>query len=263
MTLQASGSMTGANIRDELRQSGGSLVFPSATTRWLADKPSGNLVLPNDYYNKTAIKQVSTIDTRGASTSSFSGTMTYGPDFPGRWIICCVCCMASGGSSILVNALSLSGITAAQGSGWNQFDGSMANTQGIAWANPTGTSGTYVVTMNRAATDCFIRVYSVSNLGGTSSGNSNGQNSTNNVFTTINTPSNSIIIAAGFQRDYAGGTYTFTGATKNTEIVLGYNAWYGTAITNRIGVQAGRSMGVSNSGGAISFMSTAAQTFGG
>lgn len=263
MTLQSSGSMTGADIRNELRQNGGNLVFPDATTRWLADKPSGNLVLPTDYYNRIAIKQVATIDTRGASTTSFSGTMNYGPDFPGRWIICCVCCMTSGGSNVLVNALSLSGITAAQGAGWNQFDGSMANTHGIAWANPTGTSGTYVVTMSRTTTDCFIKVYAVSNLGGTTNGNSNGQNGTNNVFTTINTPSNSIIIATGFQRDYAGGTYTFTGATKNTEQVLGYNAYYGTAIINRIGVQTGRTMGISNVSGAISFMSTAAVTFGG
>lgn len=263
MTLQSSGSMTGQNIRDELRQSGGSLVFPSATTRWLADKPSGNLVLPNDYYNRIAIKQPSTIDIRGASTASFSGTMTYGPDFPGRWIIICIVVMASGGSTIPINSISLSGITVSLGPAWGQFDGAMANTQGIAWANPTGTSGTFVVTCGRAATDCFIKVYSVSNLGGTSHFNSNGAASTNNIFTTVNTPSNSIVIATGFQRDYAGGTYTFTGATKNSEQVIGYNAYFGTAIINRLGVQTGRSVGVSNVSGAISFMSTAAVTFGG
>lgn len=262
MTLQSSGTMTGADIRNELRQSGGNLVFPSATTRWLADKPSGNLVLPTDYYNKIAIKRVDTIDVRGASTSSFSGTMDYGPDFPGRWIIVCICCLGSGGSVLSTNAMSISGITMAMGPGWAQNDASMANTNGIAWANPTGTSGSYTITMNRNATDCFMQVYSVSNLGGTVSQNSNGT-SGNNVFTTVNTPSNSIIIASGFQRNYSGGTYTFTGANKNTEQTLGYTTWYGTAIINRLGVQAGRSMGISNVSGSTSFITIAAVTLGG
>src|ERR1044072_2277798 len=166
MTLPASGGITGQQIRDELRQTGGNVVFGDATTRWLANQ-SGSVVIPTDYYSKTAVKNVYTaFPGIGASSAIF--TVQLGADFPNRRLIICVAVIASGvASQIVINSGSLGGFSLTLGPGQAWFNASVNISTGILYApvgSPTGTSATLNIACNQTIASIRVVVYSVSNI---------------------------------------------------------------------------------------------------
>lgn len=265
MTIAGTGSITGQIIRDEIRQSGGNIVFGDATTRWLADKPTGNIVIPTDYYNKTAVKRTHQSNTSGSGTV-YNVVVDLGVDFgANRRIVICVCALAAASASqLLISGATLGGVGITQGPGQAWFNPGTNLTMGIFTATAgaiTGTSATLSTTFNQSVTRYRIVVYSLSNIGTIHSQNQNGSAASVSLSTTVNVVANGVVISCGAKSDCPAGNLTLTGVIEDTDIEPGGNVRFATGFQNRLGVQTGRSCGISGTGGA-EILGVAAISFG-
>ena len=266
MTLQSSGSMTGADIRNELKQSGGNLVFPDVTTRWLADQSSGSLILPTHYYGKTAIKRVHSELLTGNSTV-FSTTANLGLEYPGRLLVICVGVVATSNASqiftsgnIILGDLS---VPASNGPGQAWFNGGVNILTGIVWGTTTGTTRGFQMTCNQNMANLQLVIYSVAGTQG-SAQNSSGSGSNTSASTTLNVTAGiggGVVIMSGLKASAPGQSFTYTsGANKDTDQDIGNNVRYSTGFLNRIATNA--SHGLSwTCGGAANICAVAGVTF--
>lgn len=254
MTLQASGSMTGADIRNELRQSGGDLTFPDATTRWLSEKPSGSLTLPTDFYSQTAVKNVHTSFPGIGANSAVVG-VNLGTDFPNRRLIVCVAVIATGvASQILVNSATLGAASLTSGPGQAWFNASRNITSGIFYApvgSPTGTSATLTVNCNQSIASIRIVIYSVSNIPTIYAARQGGAASGTGASVSPDLPvdTNGVVIASFLKGNSGGGGISMSGVIEDTDSNLG-TCQYATGFQNRLSFQAGRPISFSGSGAA-------------
>lgn len=259
MTLQTSGSMTTQQIKDELRQPVGNLTFPDPTTRWLSEKPSGSLVLPTDFYNKIAVKQVDFISIPGP-ISSFTSPINFGIDYPGRSIILVpVAIKNSSDPSINFNTFTVnSGSVPTLVDSRRYWDGvGSSGLQGIGMVQPTGTSGTTSITFSTTVDNAFIWVFSASNMGNTdfsSDGNGAGSGLTSLSLFSVSVPSNGLFMIVGLKSN--SSVYSMVGANKiidvgtgSFRITIGY--------TNRLPTEVNRPAGLSWTGASGAVISAA------
>lgn len=251
MTLQSSGSMTGADIRGELRQTGGNLVFPDATTRWLADKPSGSLVLPTDYYSKTAVKLVHSADILSGGQSSWSFLAQFGPTFPTRLMIILLGLYTPVNVGIAVTGFTIGGFSP------TGVDNRFANDAlgGVYAAcgyliNTVNSTGTVSLTFNTNITEGYFRMYSVANASiVTANGSGGGGLSALNYNVNIN--SNAYLFSIGMKSGgtdivYLGGTERENAQLSGSRLVVGWN--------NRLVTQASRPLSMTAGGPASAFV---------
>lgn len=138
MTLPASGSITIAQIMAEIGDSF-PVTIPNANWRTLAGKPTGSLVIPNDFWGKSW-RSVTLVDT----SSSASEVVSYGEDVSGRWIVI----LAVGGNDGSEYALSatISGVAGTVIEEHSGGNGSGTSTgTAIIVGQPSGTSGTVTI----------------------------------------------------------------------------------------------------------------------
>lgn len=262
MTLQASGSITSTDIRNEIRQVGGNLVFPDITTRWLTEKPAGSIVLPTDLYGKRGVKNEDTVSVISGGSNPLAALADIGADYPNRMVVACLCAIGSGGSILQTTNISLGGIAMTKASGWAHFDGSIATSQGIAYgAGPVGQStASFAVSFNRPATNLFARIYSFPNIGAVINQNEHGSTSAS-VSANIDIGSNAIAFINAVKLNSFGVNFTFTGATEEFDSDIGGNVHHGVAVINRLPTQVNRTMSCTSTGGA-QLMSIASISFG-
>ncbi len=259
MTLQSSGSMTGADIRGELRQTGGDLVFPDPTTRWLADKPSGSIIIPTDYYSKTAVKLVHSQDISSGGQSSWSFLAQFGPTFPTRLMIIQLGLFTTINTGINVTGFTIGGVTP------TNADTRFANDAlgGVYAAcgympNTVNTTGTVSLTFNTNITEGYFRMYSVATASIlTSNGTGGGGLSALNY--NININSNAYLFSIGMKSGvtdivYLGGTERENAQLSNSRLVIGWD--------NRLVTQTNRPLSMTAGGPASAFVGTSL-SFGG
>lgn len=252
MALQASGSMTGQDIRNELRQSGGDLVFPDPTTRWLADKASGNLILPTDYYNKVAVKLTHQESISG-SGATWNVNVDLGIDFPTRRLVVCLGALAATNSSQVLTAgpNTLGGQTLTSGPGQAWFNVNRNELGGILYTAPgavTGTTGNLHIVFNQSVIRFRCVVYAISNIPTLFHSNFNGSASATSTSTTVNVDTNGVVVAMGFKEQATA--MTLTGVVEDTEALVGGTMDMVTGWQNRLSSQTGRSISVSGNAAA-------------
>ncbi|MGO8242939.1 hypothetical protein [Rhizobium johnstonii] len=263
MTLQASGSMTGADIRDELRQSGGDLVFPDPTTRWLADLSAGSVIIPTDYYGKAAVKQTDAQNVVGSGTT-WNVTVNLGIDFPGRrFVVCIIGYAASTASQVLVvGPNTLGGQTITLGPGQARFNPSTNVAGGILYSSPsavTGTSGTLHIVFNQTVIRFRCVVYSISNISTLFHSNSTGSGSATSLNTTVNVDTNGVVVAMAFKDNAT--SMTLSGVVEDSDAGSGGNVRMVTGWENRLASQTARPIGTTGQG-AADLMGLAVISFG-
>lgn len=221
MTLPASGGMTGAQIRTELGQVGGNLVFPDPTTRWLSEVPTGSLILPTDFYSKVSVKTVTgqRQQALGGSGSVTWVGMPFGIDYPGRVLVACTCLRGVG--SLNVSSVTIGGVSAPggdagfdPGGGLNSIGTGLWSASGI-----TGTSGNVTInftsgTLNYGA----IVMLSMSNA--VNSGAAPGGFGNSTSFSSAQTiPASGIGLMV--VANTSGNTMSLSGITKRVELLAG------------------------------------------
>lgn len=221
MTLPASGGITGAQIRTELGQSGGNLVFPDPTTRWLSEKDTGSIILPTDFYSKTSIKTVTgqRQQALGGSGSVTWVGMPFGIDYPGRVLVACTCLRGVG--SLNQSSVTIGGVAAAGDD--NGFDpGGGGNAIGAGIWSASGVTGTIGnVTINFASGSLnygAIVMLSMSNAvfsGGSPTINGNGSSFSS----ALTVPASGIGIMVVAQT--SGNTMSLSGISKRVEMLAG------------------------------------------
>lgn len=263
MTLPASGTITGADIRNELKQSGGNLVFPDDTTRWLSGVSSGPLVLPTNFYSKRAVKQTWSAHVTGAS-ASLSSTFQLGIDFPGRYIVICVAAIAtSTASQVLINSVTLNGNVFPLGPGQAWFNAGVNIASGIASGTISGTSATLAVNCNQSIQAFVAVLYVLSNPVSIVQQNQQGSASANTAFTTVNVTAGvggGVVIVSCLKASGTGQTMAFSGATSDFQLDIAGGCRYGTAVINRLPTESNHGCGV-NVGGAANICTIAAMSF--
>jgi hypothetical protein len=263
MTIAASGAVSGQNIRDELRQSGGNIVLPDPTTRWLTEKPSGSVIWPTDFYSKMAVKPVHTVQVGGSGTTFTVPNINLGIDFPGRLIVVCISCIAAAtASQILISSVVLGGVTLATGPGQAWFKPAINVSMGIAWNVVSGTSATLQVNFNQTAAVLHCEIYSMSNANTTFATNQSGALSGTSASTTLNIPANGVLFVAGLKSDDSSGVMNFSGANEIVaDAAMGSSVRVGSAVINRLPSETSRLVGIS-CGGANGIVAIAAVSFG-
>lgn len=220
MTLPASGGMTGAQIRTELGQPAGNLAF-TPTVRWLADKPTGDLILPTDLYSKVSVKTVAgqRQQALGGSGSVTWNGMDFGIDYPGRVLVACTCLRGVG--SLNQSSVTIGGVAAAgDDNGYDPGGGGNAIGAGIWSASGvTGTSGNVTInfasgTLNYGA----IVMLSMSNAvfsGGSPTINGNGSSFASSL--TVPAQGIGLMVVA----NTTGNTMSLSGISKRVEMLAG------------------------------------------
>lgn len=139
MTLPSSGGLTIAQILAEIGDSF-PVTIPNANWRTLAQKPSGSLVIPTDFYGKTW-RSATLVHT----SSSASETAQYGADVSGRWIA--VIALGGNDNSAYNLAATISGVAGTVIKRHSSGNGSgPATGTAIIVGQPSGTSGTVTIT---------------------------------------------------------------------------------------------------------------------
>lgn len=263
MTLLASGGMTGQLIRDELRQVGGNVVFGDPTTRWLADKPTGSIVIPTDYYSKAAVKQTHAQSYVG-SGSLWTPTVNLGVDFPGRRFVVCVCALAASTASQLLflgpHTLAGAALTVGPGQAW--FNPSTNVSGGIMYSVPSavvGTSATLSIQFNQSVIRFRTVIYAISNIGTVFDTGFNGSASATSSSTNLNIEANGVAVAMAFKDQTT--TLTLSGVVEDSDAGVGGNVGMVTGWQNRLAVQSNRPIGATGTGVAAIF-GLAAVSFG-
>lgn len=253
MTLPASGALSGQNIRDELRQSGGNIVVPDPTTRWLANKPSGSIIWPNDFHGKQAIRLVYS-GLAGVASTTYSTTVSLGTAFPNRRFVICVAVLGSAVvSQILVTSAFLGGVALTQGPGQAWFNPSVNTTMGIFTGSSggiSGTSSTFGINFNQSASVLRIAIYSISNIGTILSTNQNGSASSTGTSTTVTIGSNGVAVACCLKSNCPAGNLVLTTglSIEDTDVDLGSNVRFATGFENRLLPEAPRAYAMSGTG---------------
>jgi len=251
MTLPASGGITGANIRDELRQSGGNLVFPDATTRWLSEKPSGNLVLPTDFYSKQAVKLVDSKSFGGGS--SFSTTINLGPDYPGRSILCIAAAFRNGvGYDMHINLFQINSSSLEVLDGRFGFTGAgtpVSMALGVGGSTASGTSATLGIGFANTVSAAYVAVYAIASRGSNSPSANGTVGTSSSASVNANVPTdNAYFVVTGLKQNVPGGDMAVNGADEKVDADLGGGIRWCIGISNRLPTQVGRSGGFTTSG---------------
>ncbi|WP_150131648.1 hypothetical protein [Rhizobium leguminosarum] len=244
MTLPASGGMTGAQIRTELGQPGGNLDF-TPTVRWLADKPTGDLILPTDLYSKVSVKTV-TGQRQQALGSTGSVTwvgMPFGIDYPGRVLVACTCLRGSG--TLDQTSVTIGGVAAAGGDAGLDPGVGLSIGAGIWSASGvTGTSGNVTINFTSGTLDYgAIVMLSMSNAvfsGGSPVINGNGSSFASAL--TVPAQGIGLMVVA----NTTGNSMSLSGITKRVEMLAGSFA-FAVCYNNKM---AGGSTAVSGNFGA-------------
>lgn len=254
MTLPAAGPYNGSEIRSELRQSGGNIVIPDPTTRWLTDKAAGSIQYPTDFYSKTAIKRTHNEIVIGSSTV-YNSVTNLGIDFPNRRFVICVCAYAAGVASQVTTSgtATLGGQTLTLGPGQAWFNPSVNILTGIFIAAPgavTGTSATISVGFNQTVTRFSYVVYAISNIGNTFNTNSNGGQPLTFTGTNVAVDTNGVIIASIMKSSCPAGNISMSGIIEDVDQDIGGNVRHATGFQNRLSVEASRAVNMSGTGSA-------------
>lgn len=260
MTLQSSGSMTFADINNELRSSG-TLVFPDARTRWLAEVPSGNLVLPTNFYSKQAVKLVhSAVDTVDRSGSYTFSSCDFGIDYTGRTLVAVTALFAGSDQVLSQTSVTIGGSSAAGG---NNGDGDPAGGLvpasavgcGVWAAKPAGTSGSVVVNFT-SGTAGAAALYLFSLAGAASAtphGQTSGITSDNPDFPsgdsgTLAVAANGVVVG-GVARAVNTGAITLTGLTEVAQVTVDGSHRIVVGVANRLSVDAAYAVGFTTGSG--------------
>lgn len=225
MTLQASGPMSGADIRGEMRIAG-NLDVTGPYLRFLSDKAAAPVTWPTDFYSKAGVRLV---DARGfGSASLYSFTGNFGIDYPGRTIFVVAGFYHTGLLDMRPVALSIGGTIVSNtpsggnstptdsGAGTFGAGGSLAFVSGQL--SPSGTSGGVAVSLGSAADAGAFYIFSISNaaLGSTASGNSIGSTG---MTLPVNVPNNGIVFGVSGKTN--PNTTAMTGVTKVVDQAIG------------------------------------------
>lgn len=228
MTMQASGSMTTAQIRDELRLPS-LITIPDQSTRWLTDKAAGNLVMPTDFYSKEGIKIVASTGQTGFSTVHNFGVLNFGPDYPGRTIRMLIFMYRKDGgldlSGSQVQNITLGNVNPANigcTSVWPSTAGIEAMRFASPASTPTGTSGTVSFT---TTSNCHAEVHllSIANAGANVNGAAD-TSSTGKATYTVNltgTATNGYVFAAFMNHADSTGGFTAGVDAKYSAVIFG------------------------------------------
>lgn len=253
MTIQSSGSMLyPATLNGELRRSG-SLTTPDAMTRWLAEVPTGPVVIPTDFYDKSAVKLVASYGHGSAATSFSQSGVNFGPAYSGRRIIIVVNTAFNAAHSLDMTSVSIGGQTGS-GADHGTLEPSIPGSAGVGifMANPSGSSGT--ISFN-TANNARARVWVLSVAGITTRHDYDWSTVLTNPGASrpINIPANGVLIA-GFTR-YSTASHSYGGVTNrgNSEFNVG-TARGSYAWTNRLNAQSGRTVSASSASGTYAFI---------
>lgn len=242
MTIQTSGPMTYPTaLNDELRRTG-PLTTPDAVTRWLAEVPSGPVVIPNDFYSKSAVKLINRY-TSGGTSHLF--TASFGPEYTGRRIVL-VTNLASGNDTPLTMTSVVVGGAPGSGNSNGSFASGVSAGTGIFLANPSGTSGTISFTTANAA-NAQTWVLSVAGITARHDWDIAAIVTNPGGSMSVDVPANGVLIA-GYTRANTGG-HSYTGVTLRDDILFQAGTTRGSfAWTNRLNSQSGRPVTVSPTG---------------
>lgn len=251
MTLQSSGSMTIAEIRAELGMAvGAAITFPSDITRALAGVPSGSMVMPTDFYSKSATKFTETgVDSSSGSTQSVAG-LDFGGAASTRHIIACVH-WEGGSTERTLSSATIGGVSAAirVQSGHSGGSTSVGSAIIIA-AVPTGATGTVSCTFSGSVETMAVGIIRTLGLASASAHDTAtvpGEGDTS-VSGTINVPANGVLVLCGTgSTNTTNGSMTFTGATERYDKNTGFTTFggrYGAAMSEMMSVQSNRAIGL-------------------
>ncbi|TPN11729.1 hypothetical protein [Mesorhizobium sp. B2-1-2] len=260
MTLPSSGSITIAQILNEIGDSY-PVTIPNANWRTLAGKPTGSLVIPTDFYGKSAVAIVDTKGPTAHGTSHNFGTVNFGADGPSRKIVIYV--FGQGKSAGVTPGSDNTGFTNfVAGGAANQFAPNgffyrynLTETDDFAGVNsslfdPVGTSGNVSLTTG-LSTRCSIVVLSILSPAGYFGGEGNDAGGfTNTVSTTTNVSSRGILVAGAIASTTAG--LNMGGVTEQTQINHVGNYWCSVGFNTGLAAQTGRPVSATTTSGANS-----------
>lgn len=248
MTIASSGQLVfPTELNTELRRTG-ALTMPDASTRWLADRPTGALTFPTHFHGKSGFKLVdsvtsfSTIDT----SHSFAG-VSFGPFYTGRRILAVIelrnKAAATTGPNWDLSSVSIGGTSASDSSPYYYQDGGSSTFLiGLGFISigdsMTATSGTISFTSNRQTNARPIAVLSVANIGAaTDTGTAYGAATDPlTVSGGVDTGSNGFIIAASLAFRAGGltnATFSSGGWSELIDLVSNTSYYINVSAKNR------------------------------
>lgn len=250
MTFPASGQIAdfGAELAAELRTSL-PLTLPSDETRWLAEVPSGPMVIPTDFYDKSGVKLVDSYAHDSFSSSHSRANVNFGPVYAGRRIVVCINTSFPVNQSLNIGTVTVGGVSAT-GNDAGSFDGNgRAVGAGIFLANPSGASGT--ISFNTAnPSRAYVWVLSVAGITTLHAREFSHLFNNPGGSVNINVPTNGVLIACYTQ--HSTSSHDYTGVEQRDNSLLDGGRSRGSfGWTNRLNVQSNRTVSVAS--GAIAY----------
>jgi hypothetical protein len=166
MTLPASGTITGAQIRNELGIAAGSSFIVPTDVRVLTGVATGSIVWPNHFWGKSAVSQVATSGPTALGTSHSFPSVNFGVDQPHRTIVVLFFAMdrnTTWPGTVTISNINIGNAATANNVNFWFYQGSAPTTLvGVQTqsASPTGTSGNITCTTSQN-TKMYIVVFSV------------------------------------------------------------------------------------------------------
>jgi hypothetical protein len=163
MTMQASGSMTLAQIADEVDDPIPFVLDPNGSAGWLADRAGLSITMPTHFYSKRALKLM---DQAGddVDDNQFSQVMTFGDYVAGRDMICVVHTRNDDGNSMAITSATLGGTAITFITADSRNGGECGCSIGIASPTTDGT-GTVTINFEHFFTACYVVLISAMNIG--------------------------------------------------------------------------------------------------
>lgn len=270
MTLPSSGPITIGQILAEIGDSY-PVTIPNANWRTLANKPSGSLVIPNDFWGKTwPVKLVaSSVDTTDRSGSYTFAGLNFGDDFTGRTLVALVHLAAGGNVTLDQTPATIGGTTTSGGDAGDLGQGGTpvgAAGGGVWAAKPSGTSGSVVVNFSGgSASACAVYLFAVTDVAsatphafsvgaGGSGGITSDPTYPASMNGTLNVPSGgSAVIFGSATRANNTAAITLVGMTQAYDVTLDGSHRIAGGYAFRLPQETNRSVGLSTSTGNVIF----------
>lgn len=154
MTLPSSGPLSIGQILAEIGDSY-PVTIPNANWRTLAGKPTGPLVIPNDFWGKSW-KSVTQTDDRTTAATSHSN-VSFGTERAGSWVVVLATHGNTGSSPGITPTATIGGVSATRIAARSTGTGSgTACGSAMFVAQPVGASGTVAVSWHGLATSIIV-----------------------------------------------------------------------------------------------------------